>query len=506
MRRAAALLILALLGAGPARAQAVTSSPAPEAVAVTVYRAPGRPADQPLELGWLNGYALVSETRRIRVPAGEGVIRFEGVASGILPQSAIVTGLPEGVAEKNQDAWLLSPAALVDQALGERVTLRRTSRATGRVREEEAEVLTGGDGGVLLRTAAGIEALRCSGLAETLVFPRVPPDLSAKPTLSVRTRSTRGGEALVTLSYLASGFDWQANYVGELSPDGRSLALFAWVTLASTDDTSFRAAEAQAVAGRVNRADDSRGEGARGEPIRLECWPQGTTSDVPLQTFDIEDIVVTGSRIGLAAAPPPPPPAVEEPAPVTAQARQEELGDLKLYRLPERVTIAANSQKQVAMLARPRVRVDRVHRSRVTPGAAGRIATELLLRTRNRAGEGLGIPLPAGGFALFGGVGARRILLGEGSLDDRAVGEDVEIVVGRAQTVIAEQSADEDGRTTLTVSNPGPDSVEYEAELFAGPESRPASASGRVVRDGERWRWRTRIPPGGRATLRYPAR
>jgi hypothetical protein len=64
-----------------------------------------------MELEWLNGYALITETRRISIPAGEGEIRFEGVAGAILPESAIVTGLPEGVIEKNQDAWLLSPAA-----------------------------------------------------------------------------------------------------------------------------------------------------------------------------------------------------------------------------------------------------------------------------------------------------------------------------------------------------------------------------------------------------------
>ncbi len=60
--------------------------------------------------------------------------------------------------------------------------------------------------------------MRCTGLAETVTYDRVPPGLSAKPTLSVRVRSERPAEATVTLSYLATGFDWQANYVAELSP------------------------------------------------------------------------------------------------------------------------------------------------------------------------------------------------------------------------------------------------------------------------------------------------
>lgn len=166
--------------------------------------------------------------RTIDIPAGDAAIRFEGVAGGIVPESAIVSGLPDGVAEKNQDAYLLSPGSLLDRSLGQRVRLRRTSPATGAVREEEAIVRTGADGAAIVQTAAGFEALRCSGLPETLTYPGVPRGLSAKPTLSVATTSMRRTRATVTLSYLASGFDWQANYVATLAPDGRTMELFAW--------------------------------------------------------------------------------------------------------------------------------------------------------------------------------------------------------------------------------------------------------------------------------------
>src|SRR6185503_17474003 len=104
----------------------------PDHVAVTVYRDPGRSVEQQPNLAWLDGYALISETRTVTLPAGETELRFEGVAGGIVPQSAIVTGLPQGVIERNRDAYLLSPATLLDRTLGARVHLRRTSRATGR--------------------------------------------------------------------------------------------------------------------------------------------------------------------------------------------------------------------------------------------------------------------------------------------------------------------------------------------------------------------------------------
>ena len=115
--RLAGLLSLAAAGTA-ATAQAIVASPAPSEVDVTVYRDPNRPPDRDPNLRWLNGFALVSETRRISIPAGESQIRFEGVAGGIVPQSAIVTGFPEGIVERNRDAYLLSPATLLSTAQG----------------------------------------------------------------------------------------------------------------------------------------------------------------------------------------------------------------------------------------------------------------------------------------------------------------------------------------------------------------------------------------------------
>ena len=96
-----AALGLALAGGPAALAQMIVTSPGPDRVAVTVYRDPGRAVDEAFDLQWLEGFALISETRRVTIPAGESDIRFEGVAGGIVPQSAILTGLPDTV-ERNR--------------------------------------------------------------------------------------------------------------------------------------------------------------------------------------------------------------------------------------------------------------------------------------------------------------------------------------------------------------------------------------------------------------------
>ncbi|HEV2816032.1 MAG TPA: hypothetical protein VGW40_02230 [Allosphingosinicella sp.] len=508
-RRLAPILLLAL--AGVAEAQTIATSPGPDRVAVTVYRDPNRTAAQPPNLRWLNGYALISETRRVRLPAGESELRFEGVAGGILPQSAIVTGLPEGVIERNRDAYLLSPATLLDRSLGARVHLRRTSRATGRVREQDAIVRSGATGAVILESEGGIEALRCTGLPETLVYDRVPPGLSARPTLSVRARSARAASATVTLSYLASGFDWQANYVAALSRDGTALELFGWLTLASMDETSFRNADTQAVAGRLNRT-HAAPQPSEGGPLTIRCWPQGTTSDIPLREEE-EQVVVTGSRIamrGMVAnapmmavpSPPPPPPPM--------QAVQEELGDLKLYRIPEPVTVAARSQKQVALLQRAAVRVAQIYRRRVYPGDRTVAApARRLLVTRNRAAEGLGLPLPAGRLMLFSQSGPRRLLIGQGTVADRAVGEDVEIELGPAPGVRSTLTllARHDGISEyeLVVTNDQAEPVRFEAEILAQSVELTSAQESLPRRNGMPL-WAVTVPANGSATLRYELR
>src|SRR5439155_11724487 len=135
-----------------------------------------------------------------------------------------------------------------------------------------------------------------------------------------------------------SGFDWQANYVATLDPSGTRLDLFTWVTLASSDETSFVTADTQTVAGHPNHDNSRRYHWT--PPLSLRCWPSGTTSDLPQEQM----IVVTGSRMAQAnfSGVPPPPPPPPPPASAAMEARQEALGDLKLYRIPEPVTVAAN--------------------------------------------------------------------------------------------------------------------------------------------------------------------
>jgi hypothetical protein len=327
----------------------------------------------------------------------------------------------------------------------------------------------------------------------------VPVGLSDKPTLSVRVRSPEPIERDVTLSYITNNFDWQADYIAELSPGGDRISLFAWLTMANGDETGLANAQTQAAAGKLNRDRVWVPQG-EAKPITISCWPQGTTSDIPPEVPP--------------PPPPPPPPAMASPPPMPERggeeivltgsrvmAQQERLGEIRLYRIPIAVTVASRSQKQVALLDQPSVRISSILRLRLYPGHVD-APLERVLVTRNRQSEGLGLPLPAGKVALFGRREGHRILIGEGRIDDHTIGEKVEIPIATATGVRAVQVpyASEDGggyRLTLTNDFSRPQLVEIELPLGAR-----ARAGALVKREG--WMlWRVTVPANGTSELRW---
>jgi len=532
MRRLGQLVAALVLAAAPAalpagareaRDAAVVTSPGPRTVAVTVYRNPSRGRYEAMDLRWLQGFALVTETRTVRLPKGRATLRFEGVAEGIVPVSAIVDGLPGGTVEKNRDARLLSPAALVDGTLGRQVTLTRTNRATGQRTSEPATIVAGPSPGVVLKTAAGIETLRCSGLPEGLSFAGVPAGLSAKPVLSVTTDTPSARTATVTLSYLAGGFDWSASYVATVRPggdggaggDAGTLDLFAWLTLANANPEAFTAARVKAVAGRLNRRATGGWMRAAGA-LSLRCYPLGTTtSDLKLRRFEMargfappaeegQDIVVTGMR--LMAPPPPPPPAPPPPPPPPPPP-----GDLKLYTVPRDVTVAPRAQKQVALLAAGGVPFERRYRRAVYPGQTlTAAATGVVLVLRNVKERGLGLPLPAGTTALYAargasgreGSGGEQLLIGTGTLGDHAVGQRVRIGAGISRQVLVAQRTTGDKRAELTVTNANPFAVAVELPIGRAGQAITADGDALTEVDGVRT-WQVQVAPGDSATLAY---
>jgi hypothetical protein len=437
-------LLLAFLAARASAAiPGAVSVSAPTDVSVTVYRSPNGTSTS-LDLDELGGFAFVTETRTVSFPAGESRLRFEGVADGIQSQSAIITGLPNGVLEKNHDAKVLSPSELVAATVGHAVWLVRTNPKTGKTTQERGTLVADTDG-VIFKGSAGVEALRCSGWPETFAF-EGSAAAAATPTLSVLINSPAPVTAEVKLSYLASGFDWMANYVATVSPDGSKFDLGAWVTLGNSNGVSFPDAHAQVVAGRLNRESGEVEPVDAGAAIAAQCWPRGSTSDTPeepnvvraVPLVDGPNIVIISAnrRYAVMAATPL---AMKEVMVTGSEVQQEQLGDLKLYRVPHRTSVTSRQIKQVRLLDQHDVPTELVYKADIEAGNQGDLDNWLplhkVLRTRNDQAHHLGLPLPSGQVAAFYEQDGVPLLVNEAPLRDVADKEEFEIELGESPDV-----------------------------------------------------------------------
>lgn len=265
-------------------------------VAVTIYN---------------NGQALVQDVRRLAIAQGRSRIEFPDVSAQIRPETLSFAAEGAGIVEQNFDFDLLTPTKLMEKAIGQAVTLIRTNPATGAETRERATVLSTA-GGVVVRIGDRIEVLRDDGLPVRTIFDRVPPNLRARPTLSVTVESDRGGARPASIRYLTPGLGWSADYVALFDEAKGNIDMQGWVTLTNQTGTTFNQAKTLLVAGSPGQAGDR----------------------------------------GRYYAPPPSsrPSAGSTMQPGTETANRERLGDFYLYPLAERTTIANAQTKQVSFL------------------------------------------------------------------------------------------------------------------------------------------------------------
>ena len=219
----------------------VTTLKDQQEVAVTIYN---------------ENLALVKDTRKVNLAAGEGRLAWRDVSARMRPETALLRDLthPKGfyLVEQNFDFDLLTPQTLLDKYVGKRVTVIRTNPATGADSREDTTVLATNNG-VVLQYADRIE----TGVPGRIAFPSVPGNLRDHPTLVMYLNAAQAADDTLELSYLTGGLSWRADYVAELSKNEDKLDLNGWVTLTNTSGATYQNAKLQLVAGDVNQVQDA---------------------------------------------------------------------------------------------------------------------------------------------------------------------------------------------------------------------------------------------------------
>lgn len=252
--RALTALLFVPMAAGPVLAQSAPASaaaPVPASaqgdVSVTIYN---------------NDIALIRDVRTITLGPGRTRQEFPDVSAQIRPETVTLAGEGFGIVEQNFDYDLLSPSALMEKAVGQQITLLRTNPATGQETRERATVLAA-NGGVVLRIGERIEVLRDDGLPVRVIFDAIPPNLRARPTLSVTVAATTPGPRPVALSYLTGGLGWKSDYVALFDEAAGKIDVQGWITLTNNTGTTFTGAHTLLVAGNVGQVEQQPNYGRR---------------------------------------------------------------------------------------------------------------------------------------------------------------------------------------------------------------------------------------------------
>ncbi|NML08535.1 DUF4139 domain-containing protein [Sphingomonas sp. G-3-2-10] len=458
--RCLALTLMAL----PAIAQAQTAPAADKTaqgdVSVTIYN---------------NDLALVQDKRTLTLPATRTRQEFADVSAAIRPETVTVNGTGLSVVEQNFDYDLLSPAKLMEKAVGSTVTLIRRN-AAGVETTEQAKILAN-NGGTVVQIGNRIEVLDQYGAR--VVFPSLPPNLRARPTLSVTFDSETAGARPVTLSYLSRGLGWKADYVALFDDAAGKIDVQGWITLTNNSGTTFSNARTLLVAGAV-------GNGG-GRPVPPRYGPRPNQS-------------VPGNRPG------------------TETANREQLGDFYIYPLAERTTIAQAQQKQVSFLdvaGAPAARAY-FYRNQWLGTQNEAVSADTVLRFSSSREGGLGDALPAGTVRVYmRDARGQPQFIGESNIGHTPMGSSLALKTGEAFDVKVKPTVEKREaldryrwrttmRYTFTNARATPVTVEFAQAGLDNywDDTRIESESQKSERvNSDEAMWKVSVPANGEATV-----
>jgi hypothetical protein len=442
--------------------------------AVSMLAVPAAAADRALSVTIYNDdLALIQDLRDIEVKDGRQRIEFQDVSAEIRPETVSLTAADISIVEQNFDFDLLTPAKLMEKAVGKEVTIVRVNPATGAETKELAQVLAT-NGGVVLKIGQRIEVLRDDGLPVRVIFDKVPDNLRARPTLSVTVIGAHSGTRRATLSYLTPGLGWRADYVALYNESNSKLDVQGWVTLTNSSGTTYDNAQTLLVAGSPAAADGARPVVYRPQPRRGTLQEAGTES---------------GSR--------------------------ERLGDFYLYPLAERTTIANLQTKQVSFLDVQGVPAEHgyEYRNHWLGTAEMPISAKSVYSFSTGAHAGLGDQLPAGILRFY--MRDKRgdpQFIGESRIDHTPMGSTLSLATGDAFDVKVHAIVDK--RTRLSVfdwqtdmryelSNALPKAVVVKLiqDGLWGDSSIKSESQKSTRRSADAAEWAVTVPANGKTTL-----
>ena len=421
-----------------------------------------------------NNLALMQETRTLNLTAGRQRVEFRDVSAQIRPETVSLSAPGATVIEQNFDYDLLSPAKMMEKAVGQQVQIVRINPGNGQEERETATVLSVNDG-VVLKIGDKIEILRDDGVPTRVIFDKVPDNLRARPTLSVTVNAAAAGPRQATLSYLSTGLAWKADYVALFDEKAGKLDLQGWITLTNNSGTSYENVQTQLVAGQVNLTSGNQVYRPPVHPVRA-----GSTTQA-------------GTEGGATGA------------------------DYLIYTLPQRTTIADKQTKQVGFLDAKGVTASKQYQYRTYgfSSIAQPQSAEVAVNFSNSRASGLGAALPAGIMRVYirDAAGDPKFS-GENNVNHTPQGSELSVKIGDAFDVTVQPTVtdtqrlnDRDVRYSMTylVRNARAEPVTVrlvQGGLYANAKITAESLKDTSV-DASTVAWSVPVPANGQTSLTF---
>ncbi|SBV96251.1 conserved exported hypothetical protein [uncultured Alphaproteobacteria bacterium] len=421
---------------------------------------------------YADGFAQIEETRIGDVPKGTLRLRIGDVASGIVPESAILRGDRVAVKDMSIRPSLIDPHALMVGALGKTVKAVRTDPRTGEDKSENATLLVI-DPRPILRIGDRIE-VNYPGRVVLPATPDTPMPGSAQ--LDFGLESGVAGKRPLTLQYLLPGMRWQADYAALYDEAKGQITLNGWIGVSNGSDDSFRDVRLRVVAGNVARVTDPG------------------------------DVVAFRAKAAM----------------VDEAMRPQAITGYRLYPVSKSVSIEAGERKQVAFLDRAAIPVKRSYRVvdpvgvfRSAPAYWPRRGAFLRLAFDNlAAGTDPTPPMPAGVMRVMAYRPTEAdLFLGEDRIDHTPEGGEVVAQLGRVVDVGYEASRLEyrdlsrnasEQRFSITLFNDGERPAEIEvAQTFPGQWTIFEEDATHSNRDSQTAVWKAVVEPKQRTSITF---
>ncbi len=361
-----------------------------ESVEVTVYN---------------SNLGLVKDTRKIKLPEGDGNMQFMDVAAFIQPFTVAIRSLnaPQdfSILEQNYEYDLMNSTKLLDKYVGKKLKLITRNQFQDKTETVEAELLSNNEGQIY-KIGNEIHI----GYPGEVILPSLPEDLIAKPTLTWMYENKFAAPQNIEVSYLTQNISWKADYIVVIDKNDAKANVSGWVTLDNKSGATYKNAKLKLVAGEVNRVQSHRG-------------------------YDMAQAISM----------------LEKEVDAVRGFAEQSFFEYHLYDLQHPTTIKDQQTKQIRLLEANDASVTKIFKVQGQNNwwygpynETGKVPVNVMLKFKNSKENHMGFPLPAGTMRLYKADANESLqFIGEDAIKHTPKDEDVDLKIGEAFDVVAER-------------------------------------------------------------------